>query len=63
MTEPEEIEGSSAAARAGSVTAKRELVLSQPEIIAWLRLSEPEVAAWLGPHEKDEDDEAATSAS
>ena len=61
--EQEEIEGSLEAARVGPTTAKRELVLSQPEIIAWLRLSAPEVVAWLGSHEKDEDDEAATVAS
>ena len=35
-----------------------ELLLSQPEIVAWLELSEPELVAWLRPHEnKDDDDE------
>jgi hypothetical protein len=34
-----------------------ELLLSQPEILAWLELSKPEVLAWLRPDEREEDDE------
>ena len=30
---------------------KIELLLSQPEIVAWLELTEPEIAALLEPHE------------
>lgn len=63
MTEGKENDGEMDVARVGSTAAKRELVLSQPEVIAWLRLSEPEVVAWLGSHDKGEDDEAATVAS
>jgi hypothetical protein len=40
-----------------------ELVLSQPEIIAWLELSEPEIIAWLEQLENvDADDESARAA-
>ena len=40
-----------------------ELMLSQPEIVAWLELSEPEIVAWLEPQEnKDDDDKPARAA-
>ncbi len=40
-----------------------ELLLSQPEIVAWLELSEPEVIAWLEQLENvDADDESARAA-
>ena len=34
-----------------------ELLLSQPEIVAWLRLSGREMAAWLQSFEHEDDDE------
>jgi len=46
VTDRGEIDGVMDAARVESTTERLELVLSQPEIIAWLRLSEPEVVAW-----------------
>ena len=61
MTEREEIDEGVDAARPGSTTAGRELVLGQPEIIAWLRLSEPEVVVWLGSQNRGEDDERTVS--
>jgi hypothetical protein len=40
-----------------------ELLLSQPEIIAWLELSEPEIIAWLEQlKHMDADDESARAA-
>jgi hypothetical protein len=48
------------AIRASAATDKLELLLSQPEIIAWLNLSKAEIVAWLGSREvKDGGDEAA----
>lgn len=39
------------------------LLLSQPEIVAWLELSERQIVAWLKPYEnKDDDDEAPRGA-
>jgi hypothetical protein len=40
-----------------------ELLLSQPEIVAWLELSEQEIVRWLKPHENaDDGDDASRSA-
>ncbi len=40
-----------------------ELLLSQPEIIAWLELSRPEVVSWLGQQQqRSQDDEAPRAA-
>jgi hypothetical protein len=55
----EESEGETRASRAGAPADKLQLLLSQPEIVAWLDMSELEVIAWLGRSEDpDEDDEA-----
>jgi hypothetical protein len=32
------------------------LLLSQPEIVAWLELSERQIVAWLKPYENKDDD-------
>jgi hypothetical protein len=58
VVEREEAEGETRASRASAPVDKLELLLSQPEIIAWLDMSELEVVAWLGRSENTDEDQA-----
>jgi hypothetical protein len=51
VTERGETESGTDASRAGTTSHKLELLLSQPEIVSWLRLSKTELVAWLGSQE------------
>jgi hypothetical protein len=60
VTEQEGSDGEMRASQAEPAAGKLELLLSHPEIIAWLDLSRTGVVAWLGsPGKADEDDERA----
>jgi hypothetical protein len=62
MTERGEVEGENDPSRAPAVE-KLELLLSQPEIIAWLSLSKPEIVAWLGERMREDDGDGSARAA